>query len=197
MKDEQVQELLYQALETEIGGVSVYRKALECAQNADLHEEWQKYLEETERHEEILRDVFDQLDMDPEHDTPGRDVVRAKGRALVGAMDQALESGAMSLAQLVAAECVVEAETKDHSNWELIGEVAEKSNGNRAKVLMDAYNEVEEEEDRHLYHTMGWARELWLESLGLPAVLPPPEEEKDVTTAIGASRAEQQRDDHL
>ena len=28
-----------------------------------------------------------------------------------------------------------------------------------------------------------------LKSLGLPAVLPPPEEEKDVKTAIGAARA--------
>jgi hypothetical protein len=58
------------------------------------------------------------------------------------------------------------------------------------QALENAYEQVEEEEDRHLYHTMGWARELWIESLG-PAVLPPPEEEKDVTTAIGAARAEQ------
>jgi hypothetical protein len=58
------------------------------------------------------------------------------------------------------------------------------------QALENAYEQVEEEEDRHLYHTMGWARELWIESLGL-AVLPPPEEEKDVTTAIGAARAEQ------
>ena len=36
---------------------------------------------------------------------------------------------------------------------------------------------------------MGWARELWIESLGMPAVLPPPEEEKKVKTAIGAARA--------
>ena len=35
----------------------------------------------------------------------------------------------------------------------------------------------------HLYHTMGWTRELWIESLGMPAVLPPPEEEKKVVTA--------------
>ncbi len=39
---------------------------------------------------------------------------------------------------------------------------------------------------------------LWLDSLGLPAVLPPreeekPEEEKDVKTAIGAARAKQER----
>ena len=40
----------------------------------------------------------------------------------------------------------------------------------------------------------GWTRELWIESWGLPAVLPPPEEVKQVESAIGAARAEQQRD---
>jgi hypothetical protein len=48
-----------------------------------------------------------------------------------------------------------------------------------------------------LYHTTGWARELWIESLGLPAVVPPPEEEKDVKTAIGAARAKQSRKEML
>jgi hypothetical protein len=52
---------------------------------------------------------------------------------------------------------------------------------------------VEEDEDEHLYHTQGWCRELWLQSLGQPAVLPPPEERKDVKTAIGAARAKQSR----
>ncbi|PYQ04208.1 MAG: hypothetical protein DMF82_11345 [Acidobacteria bacterium] len=33
--------------------------------------------------------------------------------------------------------------------------------------------------------------------LGLPAVLPPPEEEKDVKTAIGAARAKQARKEML
>jgi hypothetical protein len=112
-------------------------------------------------------------------------------------MDLASESGDAVGAQLVAAECVVEAETKDHANWELIGRVAEEATGDRKTVLTEAYEQVEEEEDMHLYHTMGWARELWIESLGMPAVLPPPEEEKKVVTAIGASRAEQGRDDML
>jgi hypothetical protein len=44
-----------------------------------------------------------------------------------------------------------------------------------------------------LYHTTGWTRELWIDSLGMPAVLPPPEEEKDVKTAIGAARAKHAR----
>ena len=56
---------------------------------------------------------------------------------------------------------------------------------------------MEEQEDEHLYHTMGWSRELWLEGLGLPAVLPPPEEKKDVKTAIGAERAKQSRTEML
>ena len=74
----------------------------------------------------------------------------------------------------MAAECVVEAETKDHMNWELIGEVAKKLTGDEAKALKEAHGEVEEQEDEHLYHTMGWARELWLESLGLPGGAPTP-----------------------
>jgi hypothetical protein len=192
-----VDELLYQALETELGGVEVYRKAIECAVNDDLEEEWKKYLSETEEHVRIVKSIFVDLELDPNKSTPGREIVHMKGKALVQAMDKALAAGDPVQAQLVAAECVVEAETKDHANWELIGHVAEKSSGPRAKVLSEAYEQVEEEEDEHLYHTMGWARELWIEALGLPAVLPPPEEKKSVKTAIGASRAEQARDDML
>jgi hypothetical protein len=77
---------------------------------------------------------------------------------------------------------------------ELIGTLAEKTSGDEATLLKEAYAEVEEEEDEHLYHTKGWARELWIESLGLPAVLPPPEEEKHVKTAIGAERARMARE---
>jgi hypothetical protein len=39
--------------------------------------------------------------------------------------------------------------------------------------------ELEEQEDEHVYHTKGSSRELWIGALGMPAVLPPPEEEKD------------------
>jgi len=68
-----------------------------------------------------------------------------------------------------------------------------KVKGEVAAVLKEAHEEVEHEEDEHLYHNKGWARELWIESLGMKAVLPPPEEVKQVETAIGAARAEQAR----
>lgn len=193
MKDEQVRELLYQALETELGGVQVYTTALRCVENDDLKEEWKEYLEQTKNHVTIMKDVLTKLDLDINEETPGRKVVRTIGEALVESMELALAEGKPGAAQLVAAEAVVLAETKDHQNWHLIGEVAKKVKGDVAKVLNEAHEQVEDEEDEHLYHTKGWCRELWIESLGMKAVLPPPEEVKEVTTAIGAARAEQAR----
>lgn len=190
----QVQELLYQALETELGGIEVYTTALECAQNPDLKKEWKEYLEQTKHHREVLLKVFETLGLDPDVRTPGREVVAHLGASLVEAMRKARSDAEPGAAELVAGECVVLAETKDHLNWELIGRVAKDGKGDAAAALKAAYEEVEDEEDRHLYHTMGWTRELWIEALGLPAVLPPPEEVKDVETKIGAARAEQQRD---
>jgi rubrerythrin len=195
MKEEQVNELLYQALETELGGVQVYTTALRCAVNEDLKEEWEEYLEQTQRHVEIVQEAMEALGLDPEVETPGRNVVRHIGESLVRAMEMALEAGDPAAAQVVAAEAVVLAETKDHLNWHLIGEVAKKAKGETATALREAHDQVEDEEDEHLYHTKGWTRELWIESLGMPAVLPPPEEEKDVKTAIGAARAEHARGD--
>ena len=189
----QIKELLYQALETELGGVQVYETAVSCAKEDELREEWEEYLDQTRNHVRLVQEIFAELGLDPEEQTPGRQVVHHIGGSLVKAMQMAKSEGGADAAQLVAAECVVLAETKDHQNWELIGELAKTLKGNEAKALKNAHDQVEDEEDEHLYHTMGWCRELWLKSLGLPAVLPPPEEEKDVKTAIGAARAKSGR----
>jgi rubrerythrin len=189
VKDEQINELLYQALETEVGGVQVYEAAVQCAVNDELKGEWQEYLEQTKKHVHIVTGVFEKVGLDPNAETPGRQVVREKAGTLVKSMEMARSAGDPAAAQLVAAEAVVDAETKDHQNWELIGAVAEEMRGDMADALKEAHEQVEDEEDEHLYHTKGWARELWIESLGMPAVLPPPEEEKDVKSAIGAARA--------
>lgn len=193
----QLNELLFQALETEIGGIQVYENAVKCAVNDDLRKEFGEYLEQTKNHRKILLSVFESLGLDPATQSPGRKVVAHLGASLVQAMQMAKQSGDPAAAELTACECVVLAETKDHMNWELIGQVAKNGRGNETDVLMQAYEQVESEEDRHLYHSKGWTRELWIDSLGLPAVLPPPEEIKDVETAIGASRAEQGRGDML
>lgn len=195
MDTAQLKELLLQALQTEQGGIAVYETAIRCAVNDDLRGEWEEYLEQTRRHEQVLEEVFQELDLDSAEESPGRAVVRHIGDSLVRAMEMALADGDPGAAQLVACECVVEAETKDHLNWELIGLVAEKQKGKIRSTLAAAHKAVEDEEDEHLYHSTGWCRELWIEALGLPAVLPPPEEEKDVKTAIGAARAKNAREE--
>jgi len=195
MNQDQLNELLYQALETELGGVQVYESALRCVQNDDLREEWEKYHDQTTHHVELVEGLLREFDLDPATETPGRKVVRHIGTSLVKAMEMALAGDAKDAAELVAAECVTLAETKDHLNWELLGEAVQRIKGTEKKALQAALDEVEEQEDEHLYHTTGWGRELWIESLGIPSVLPPPEEQKDVKTAIGAARAKQVRSD--
>ena len=151
----QLDDLVLQMMETELGGEQVYRTALTCAINPDLKKEWEGYLEETLAHQNVVRGICDALGLDPDAQSPTRAVVKHIGPSLVQAMQLAKKSGTPEAAQLVACECVVHAETKDH--------------------------------------TKGWCRELAIQALGMPAVLPPPEEVKNVETAIGASRAEQQR----
>jgi rubrerythrin len=196
MKPDQLKELLLQSLEHECGGILVYETALKCVVNADLKQEFGKYLEQTRNHERVLLDVFRKLELDAEEASPGRAVVKSLGVALVQAMQSALEAGEPEAAELVALECDVLAETKDHADWELISKCAEHATGKEKQALQDAADEVEDQEDEHLYHSKGWARELWVKSLGLKAVLPPPEERRHVTTAIGAARAEQASEKH-
>jgi rubrerythrin len=195
MNNDQLHELLFQGLETERGGIEIYTTALECVLNEDLREEWSEYLEQTTRHEQIMTAALTKLGLDPETDTSGRRVVRSIGESLVSAMQMVRAAGPPEAAELVAGECVVHAETKDHLNWELMGLAADEADEQTAEVLRAALEEVEDEEDEHLYHSTGWTRELWLQSLGLKAVLPPPEEQKNVTTAIGAQRAKNARDE--
>lgn len=197
MKTEQLSELIYQMLETERGGIQVYETALRSVVNDELREEWEEYLEQTRNHERIVLTLMEKLALDPEQDTPGRGVVRHIGESLVAAMEMARKSASAEAAQLVACEAVVLAETKDHLNWELLHEASEQAKGEAKQALTAAYEQVEDEEDEHLYHSTGWCRELWIDSLGLPAVLPPPEEEKEVKTAIGAARAKKARKEML
>jgi hypothetical protein len=194
---DQLHALLYEALETEQGGVLVYQTALRCALNDELVKEWRGYLSQTKNHVTILTDILKKLGLNPDQDTPGRNVVRHAGMSLIKTMEIALIAGKPDAAEMVAAECVVQAETKDHMNWELIGAVSESLHDTRKELLQKAYQQVEEEEDEHLYHTTGWARELHLRALGLPARLPPAEEEQDVRTESQAAEVRQERKQEL
>ena len=193
MDDQQFRELLLQSLEHERGGVKIYTTAIGCALREDLRAEWTHYLEQTQSHVAALTEVCEAMNLDPFTMTPGTQIVKANGMALLQAMEQARATADAKAAQIVAAECVVLAETKDHMDWELLGEAVKELAGPGRDLLQAAYERIEDEEDEHLYHTQGWCRELWLESLGLDAELPPAEEKLDVTTGAEAQHAKETR----
>lgn len=106
LKTTQAVDLLYQALETEKGGVQIYSTALRCAVNDALRQEWTEYLEQTKQHVQIVSDILRRLNLDLEAETPGRKIDRHIGGSLVKAMEMALRGPDLAAAQIVAAECV-------------------------------------------------------------------------------------------
>jgi hypothetical protein len=53
MNHDQMTDLLYQSLESELGGVEVFEAALRCVQNSELREAWEKYRKQTSHHPSI------------------------------------------------------------------------------------------------------------------------------------------------
>src|SRR3954465_4067601 len=99
-------ELLLQSLEHERGGVLVYQTALECVQNDDLRQEWEKYLAQTREHVTALTAVCTAMGIDPHEMTPGPKIVHHTGTSLVVAMKMALATSDPDAAELVACESV-------------------------------------------------------------------------------------------
>jgi hypothetical protein len=186
MSPSQMKELLLQALEHGRGVVLVYRTALECAVNDHLRSEWERYFDQTENHVRILTRACIALGLDPGERTPGCEIVHHIGIGLVVSMKRAMATGDAQAAELVACECVVLAETRDHANWDLLCECAKALDGDSGRLLAEACADVAEEEDEHLYRARCWSRELWLRSLGLQARIPP-EKAHAVATAVEAA----------
>jgi ferritin-like metal-binding protein YciE len=189
---QQLKELLLQALEHERGGVNIYETAIRCALSEHLKHEWSQYLEQTHTHVRMLEQLLKTLEIDPEQAAPGRDIVRGLGDSLVAAMQNAKAAGTPTAAQLVACVCVVLAGTKDHSNRELLTKCAAELGGAQKQALEEACELAEQQDDEHPGRGKGYRRELWLDALDLPAVLPPPEEAQRVLTASSAAQAQQQ-----
>ena len=186
MKKDELLDLLLVTLESEVGSLRVYETTIRCAVDERLNEDWRRFLGRTEHHAELTRRLCEKFDLDPDAESAGRQIVRHRAQALVLAMEMALKTGDADAAQIVGAECVIDAETKNQLNWELLREASKHVEPDLGKTLERAYAEIGEEKLEHLSHTSGWARELSLRALGLNAVLPPPEEIRRVRTVIGA-----------
>jgi hypothetical protein len=195
MEPKHVKALLLQTLEHERGSVDIYQTALKCALNADLKAEWARCLAQTRSRELILTQLCRELSMNPEQMTPGREIKKYLGESLTSAMELAHESASPQEAQLIACECVTLSETITHSNWQRIEHCARDSLVEEQKQpLSTAVGQIKDAVDQQYYRARGWEHELWLESLGAEAVLPPPEEREAVIDPIRAGQVEHGRE---
>lgn len=168
-----LRELLLQALEAETGNIAVLSAALRCALDADLGRKWRDLLDHSRRRERALVSIFQQLDLNVRARTPGRRIAGQLTAVLLDALVQAQDANDPPAAQVVAAECVEHAAIRIDRTWELIGHIARTSVDDAGRALDTAFDSAPRDESG-LYRNRGWVRELWIETLGLPAVLPPP-----------------------
>lgn len=96
----------FQEPEPEIEEEAVYDQAVTIAVDYELREEWKKYLEDTERHHDILLGVFRDVELDPDAEAPARNIVEPFGKSLARAIDDAISarSARMQARRLAPAE---------------------------------------------------------------------------------------------
>jgi hypothetical protein len=117
-------DLLLQALETEIGAVHLYTAVLGCAVDPSVKEAWRECLSVNRRRVATIEAVCRRCSIDCDARTPGCAIVKCIGEGLLDAVGMARRSGNREHAESVASECVQFA--KDHLNWEVIGELADQ-----------------------------------------------------------------------
>ncbi|WP_186155723.1 hypothetical protein [Burkholderia gladioli] len=173
---EGLHQLLDQAHETTLRAMAVYDAALAATTHEELAAEWRLHREAAHRRAQVLADVFDALGLDVEVSSRVRTAAAALGKSLLEVIAYAVQGGDRAAAERVATECVLLVETRDQLHRKLLAIAAERSAGPVAQVLKDAVEVLEAQVDPLALHTLGWSRELWIDALGLAAVLPPPEE---------------------
>lgn len=169
MNERQVSELLLQSLEHQKCGVLIFEAALKCAVDMEFREELEGRLKGAHHAVDMFTEACFSLGMDPDRATPGRQVVRELGFALVDAMERASRVGPSTAAQLVACECITLAENKAQLCRELIGKCAENADREKQKVLAAVNSKIKNGEIGGVDYFHEWCRQLWAEALGIYA----------------------------
>ena len=193
MISSKLKELLLQSLEHERGGVLVYQTALECVLNDDLREEWEEYLEQTREHVDALtRTLRSARPRSRRNDAGLQD--RAAQRQVARGRD---EDGAWRPAirrppswSRASASCSPRPRiTPIGSSSESVRRHAE--GGAQRRCRRPTMKSKTRKTSTSITPRAG-AGSCGCKSLGLKAVLPPPEEKKDVKTAEEAAKVKKQ-----
>jgi rubrerythrin len=125
MNNEVVLDKLSEFLMVEQCGWQLYRVVGERASDPELHERYEEFGRETDRHRTILTGLIRDLGGDPDYVSPTARLAQAKSEALLAS---ALVAGPLGEAEREAndLENVLLAETKDHADWELLSKLIEQ-----------------------------------------------------------------------
>ena len=119
-----VADLLSDCLAHERCGVHLYRSVAGRTADAELRDRYEHFGAETRDHVERLEQLIAAADGDPQYVSAA---ARATEKAAAGLLESTyLLSGSVDpmTAELVMLEAVMLAEAKDHSNWELLAQLA-------------------------------------------------------------------------
>lgn len=155
MNNQVLLDKLSEFLMVEQGGYQLYTVLAERTQIDDLRKQYLEFGKETSRHREILASMIQQLGGDPGYVSPLARVAQIRAENMLNI--HLVADGLSPLEEeAVGLECVLLAETKDHADWELLGQLAESlPAGADRDAVIAAVQEVESQEDEHL----NWARE--------------------------------------
>ncbi len=171
----QLERLLRQCLNNACAANRIYRTAISCARSSRLRDLWQSCLVAVEIQRRVCLEVLMRLGLDA-HDSRVRgadSVVIATD--LISAVQAASSLSDAGNLELIAAEAVMLMEAKIQMNAELIGYIAAYGSAAHLPQLRDACPVLLALRlHQQMFHTREWVRELWLESIGFAALLPPP-----------------------
>jgi rubrerythrin len=146
---------LSEFLMVEQGGFQLYKVLSERTQMEDLRAKYIEFGDETSRHREILATVIKKLGGDPGYVSPLARVAQIRAESMLN-IHLVADGLSPQEEEAVGLECVLLAETKDHADWEWLGQlVASLPAGAEKDAIVAAVEEVESQEDEHL----SWARE--------------------------------------
>ncbi|WP_051237643.1 hypothetical protein [Ottowia thiooxydans] len=161
-----LKELLLQMMETGIGGMSIYTTAMRCTDQPDRKAQWQAWLKQAGRHQEIISDLCHASGVDPSELSAGRTVAKHLGEGLTTAMKMALAIGDSETVQRVACECVLLAETRQQQNWAALEEAECTVPGPLQEAINARVKEAANAQARQVQETAKWLCDSWRHILG-------------------------------
>jgi rubrerythrin len=149
-----IMDKLSEFLMVEQGGLDLYRVAAARSKTPTLKAKYEEFGRQTARHREVLVNLITELGGDPNYVSPTARLAQYKASKL---LEASLQVDGLSAEEIEAndLENLLLAETKDHSDWHILSQLAESAPGAMKSALQAAVAEVEDEEDEHVE----WARE--------------------------------------